>query len=214
MGTGCGLFGSGGGGDGGAESDLTAPSAPSGLETTAANEEVSLEWSAGSDADTYRVYRSTSSGLDASGSPLDTGLSASNYTDEEVENGTTYYYVVTAVASEDGEEVEGDPSDEIEGTPFEAPSELEGTSGDSQIELMWDEAAGAQTYNVYRSTNSGVDTSGEPLEAGISSGSHTDESAENGTMYYYRVTSVNPEDEESPTSNEVGKTPFDEPNRP
>lgn len=211
---GCDSGGGNGGDDGGEEPGLTAPAAPSGLEATAANAEVSLDWEAVSDADAYRVYRSTSSGVDASGSPLEAGLSSASYTDEGVDNGTTYYYVVTAVATDGDEEAASDPSGETAGTPFEAPSNLEGSSGDSQIELAWDEATGAQTYNVYRSTSSGVDTSGDPLEAGVSSASYTDESAENGTKYYYRVTSINPEDEESPTSNEMEKTPFDEPDRP
>ena len=34
--------------------------------------------------------------------------------------------------------------------------------------LSWDAAAGAETYNVYRDTTSGVDASGSPLEEGIS----------------------------------------------
>ena len=43
---------------------------------------------------------------------------------------------------------------------------------------------------------------------------NADETAENGTKYYYRVTTVNPEDEESAASNEVERTPFSDPNRP
>ncbi len=45
---------------------------------------------------------------------------------------------------------------------------------------------------------------------GVSEAAYTDTSAENGTKYYYRVTSFNPE-EESSASNEVEKTPFSDP---
>ena len=194
--------------DGGEQT--VVPAAPSGLEATPAGGEVSLSWDAAEDAETYNVYRDTESGVDASGSPLAESVGETSYTDESAENGTEYFYVVTGVADE-----EGDPSGEAEAVPFAPPSGLEGTSGDSQVELSWEAAAGADTYNVYRSTESGTGASGTPLEEGISGTAFTDGSAENGTTYYYVVTSVNPNDAESPTSGEVEKTPFaDPPDRP
>lgn len=68
---------------------------------------------------------------------------------------------------------------------------------------------------MYRSTSSFDDVSGiAPLAEGISSLSYTDDAAENGTKYHYRVTTVNPENEESSASGEITKTPFAEPDRP
>ena len=72
-------------------------------------------------ADSYRVYRSTSSCVGVSGSPLDTGISSAGYTDETARNGQTYYYVVTAVAEEDEETTESDPSSKVEKTPSSDP---------------------------------------------------------------------------------------------
>jgi len=72
-------------------------------------------------ADAYRVYRSTSSGVDASDSPLNTGISPAEYVDESAENGNKYYYVVTAVATGGGESAESSPSNEVEKTPFSDP---------------------------------------------------------------------------------------------
>ncbi len=100
---------------------LTAPAAPSGLSAASQDGSIALEWDAVSQADTYRVYRSTSSGVEASGSPLNTGISSADYVDDSAENGTKYYYVVTAVASRDGESAESDPSGEVEATPFSDP---------------------------------------------------------------------------------------------
>lgn len=115
---------------------------------------------------------------------------------------------------------EVDLPDEIGGgetdtTAPSAPSALTGTSGDSQVALSWDGVSGAETYNVYRSTRSGIDTSGDPLESGISSTSYTDTDAQNKTEYYYRVTAVRSGAESDP-SNEIQKTPFPPPpeNRP
>ncbi len=222
--TGCGGAGANeeGGGDdgngddgGGGGTGLSAPAAPSGLEATPQDGAAQLSWGAVDDADTYRVYRSTSSGVDGSGSPLDTGIGQSSYTDETAENGTEYVYAVTAVASEGGESAESDPSEEAEALPFAVPSGLEGTSRDSEVALSWQGAAGADTYSVYRSTSSTDGAEGDPLATGIAETSYADTTAENGTKYYYRVTSVNPNGTESSASGEVEKTPFsDPPDRP
>lgn len=115
---------SGGGSNGGGEnggSGPTAPATPSGLSAASQDGAIGLEWDAVSGADTYRVYRSTSSGVDASGSPLNTGIGSADYVDESAENGTKYYYVVTAVANEGGDSAESDPSGEVEATPFSDP---------------------------------------------------------------------------------------------
>lgn len=114
---GCGLFGGGsGGGD-----DLSSPSPPTELNATSQDGAVGLDWGSSEGADTYRVYRSTSSGTSASGSPLETEVGPTDYVDETAENGTTYYYVVTAVASDEGESAESDPSGEVGKTPFSKP---------------------------------------------------------------------------------------------
>ncbi len=205
----------GGGDDGGGGTGLSAPAVPSGLEAIPQDGTVQLGWDAVDGADTYNVYRSTSSGVDGSGSPLDTGIDQSSYTDGTAENGKEYFYAVSAVASEDGESAESDASRDAEAIPFAAPSGLEGTSRNSEVALSWDVAAGAETYSVYRSTSSTGGAEGEPLATGVAETSFADSTAENGTKYYYRVTSVNPSGAESDASSEVEKTPFsDPPERP
>jgi hypothetical protein len=78
--------------------DTIPPAAPTGLTAIAGNQTVSLDWNNNSESDMngYNVYRSTTSG---SGYTKLNGtlLSNSAYTDNSVINGTTYYYVVTAV---------------------------------------------------------------------------------------------------------------------
>jgi len=117
----CSGSGSNGGANGNGDSGPSAPAAPTGLSATSQNGAIGLSWDSVGEADSYRVYRSTSSGVDVSNSPLDTGLGSADYTDETAENGTKYYYVVTAVAEEDGESAESDPSNEVEKTPFSDP---------------------------------------------------------------------------------------------
>ncbi len=82
--------GSGGG-------DTTPPAAPTGLAATAGDGSVSLDWANNPEPDlaSYTVYRSTTSG--SGYAVIASGLTSSAYTDDSVTNGTTYYYVVTAV---------------------------------------------------------------------------------------------------------------------
>lgn len=117
VGAGC----SGGGANEDGGGGLEAPPSPAQLEATSQDGAIGLDWEASSGADTYRIYRSTNSGVDASGSPLETGLSSTDSVDETAENGTKYYYVVTAVADEGEESAEGSPSNEVEKTPFSDP---------------------------------------------------------------------------------------------
>lgn len=113
---------SGGGSNGDSrDEELSPPASPTGLESASQDGAIGLGWDASSGADMYRVYRSTSSGVDASGSPLANGIEETEYVDESVDNGTTYYYVVTAVVSEGGQTAESDPSNEVEKTPFSDP---------------------------------------------------------------------------------------------
>jgi len=112
---------SGGGSNGGGNGGLEAPASPTGVQATSQDGAIGLDWDAVGAADAYRVYRSTSSGVDASGSPLNTGISSAEYVDESAENGTKYHYVVTAVATDGEESAESDPSNEVEKTPFSDP---------------------------------------------------------------------------------------------
>ena len=59
--------------------------------------------------------------IEASGSPLETGIGSGDYVDESAENGTRYYYIVTAVAGEGDESAESDPSNKVQKTPFSDP---------------------------------------------------------------------------------------------
>jgi len=129
---GCGGAGANGGGDGngdgddggdddgGGGGDTTAPAAPGGFSGESMDSAIDLTWGAvdADDLDGYNVYRGTNSGVNASGDPLASGLSETAYTDSSAENGTTYYYVVTAVDTAGNA---SDPSSEVEKTPFDDP---------------------------------------------------------------------------------------------
>ena len=72
------------------------PAAPTGLIAEARNQEVFLDWDDGPAGLTYNVYRSeTASGPYTA--PIGSGVALSEYLDTGRDNGTTYFYVVTAV---------------------------------------------------------------------------------------------------------------------
>ncbi|WP_231506179.1 fibronectin type III domain-containing protein [Paenibacillus sp. UNC451MF] len=70
------------------------PSAPGSISASAGDSKVQLAWVAVSGADSYNVKRSTSVSGPFTG--IATNVTATTHTDNNVTNGTTYYYVVTA----------------------------------------------------------------------------------------------------------------------
>ena len=191
--------------------DTTPPAAPTALTATAGDAQVSLDWADNTepDLDGYNVYRSTTSGsgyIQLNGSLL----SSSDYTDNSVSNGTTYYYVVTAVdtsSNESGYSNE-DSATPTDTTPPAAPTGLAATPGDATVSLDWNDNGEGDLdgYNVYRSTTSG---SGYSQLNGslLSSSDYTDNSVSNDTTYYYVVTAIDTSSNESGYSNEDSATP-------
>ena len=81
-------------------SGSSVPASPANLTATAGDAQVSLSWDAVSGADSYTVMRATVSG--GPYTAIATDVTTTTYTDTDVTNGNTYYYVVTAV-NNDGE---------------------------------------------------------------------------------------------------------------
>src|SRR6185436_14241036 len=72
----------------------SAPTTPTGLAAVPTNAQVTLNWTPSPAAASYRVKRSTTSG--GPYALIGTAF-APNYTDKGLTNGTTYYYVVSAL---------------------------------------------------------------------------------------------------------------------
>src|SRR5690348_8525989 len=108
----------------------SAPASPTGPSVKAGNAQVSLSWAPISGAVSYNVKRSTTSG--GPYTIIATGITATSYLDTSVTNGTTYYYVVSAVNScgESGN------SNQASATPCSAPASptgLSATAGNAQV---------------------------------------------------------------------------------
>jgi hypothetical protein len=94
--------------------EYPVPAAPAGLTAAAGDGRVSLTWAASAGATGYNVYRGTAAGGEAL---LQSGVTATAFTDSGLTNGTTYYYQVTAVDAAG----EGARSAEASATPHAAP---------------------------------------------------------------------------------------------
>ena len=195
-------------GDAASQTDLSdlfkpasPPAVPTGLSAAGGDSQVTLSWNAVSGATSYNVKRAT-----VSGGPYTTvaNVNSAGDTDTGLTNGTTYYYVVSAVnlAGESGN------STQVSATPLPslppAPTGLTATPGNSQVTLSWNAAAGATNYNLKRSTISGG--SYLVIASGLTSTNATDNQVTNGTTYYYVVSGVNVAGE-GPDSQQASATP-------
>jgi cellulose 1,4-beta-cellobiosidase len=178
---------------------------PASLTATPGNAQVSLSWPASVGASSYSVKRATVSGGPYVSVACPT---ATSYTDTGLGNGTTYYYVVSAVytggpdaggASVDSSEASATPQP----VPPQPPTGLKATPGNAQVALSWNASSGASSYHVKRATVAGgpYTTVTSPIST-----SYTDTGLTNGTTYYYVVTAVNAAGE-SGNSSEVSATP-------
>jgi len=112
---------------------LSAPYPPSSLSATDGNTAVALNWSPSANATSYNVKRAVVSG---SYSTI-AGVSGTTYNDTPLSNGTTYYYVVSAVNNVG----EGANSDPVTATPSLPVTLTESNSGQFSL-------AGASGGNV------------------------------------------------------------------
>jgi len=166
------------------------PPVPTAVAATAADTKVTLNWTGSSGASGYNVKRATTSGgpYTQIGSPT-----SSSYTDSSLTDGTTYYYVVSALdsagESADSAQVSAVPKSSAATISIPAaPTGLSAIPGNAQVSLNWSASSGATSYHVKRATVSG----GPYTQVGApNTASYTDSSLTNGTTYYYVVSAVN-----------------------
>jgi autotransporter-associated beta strand protein len=166
-----------------AQATTGALAAPTGLAAVSGDSSVSLSWAATADASSYNVLRSVTTG--GPYTAIATGVSSPAYNDMTAADGTTYYYVVTAVAPG----AQSGNSSEVNATPLATPTGLLATAGNGAITLTWSSVAGATSYNILRSLTSGSGYT--PLASGVSTSAYSDTAVSNGIAYYYEIQAVN-----------------------
>jgi hypothetical protein len=171
----------------GSSAPPSVPAAPSGLAATAGSATVGLQWTGSSGATSYHVKRATTNGGPYTQIAAPT---SATYTDTSVTNGTTYYYVASALDSA-GESVN---SAQVSAAPVASvttpavPTGLAATAGNALVSLSWSASSGATSYHVKRAT-----ASGGPYTqiAAPASATYADTALTNGTAYYYVISAVN-----------------------
>ena len=185
------------------KSAAVPPPAPTGLAAAPGDNRVDLSWNASGGATSYNVKRATVSG--GPYTPIATNVATTSYADTTAVNGTTYYYVVSAVnaagESPNSNQASATPAPP---TPPNPPTALAArATGKKKIQLTWVQSTSPNVTqnNIYRATVNGGPYG---LIATIPAAtSYNNSGLTSGTTYYYVVTAVNSADLESAVSNQA-----------
>jgi autotransporter-associated beta strand protein len=172
----------------------SAPAAPASVTATVVNgSNITIAWQTTANADSYTVKRSQN----AAGpfTTIQSGISLTSYTDASPVPEVNNYYVVTASAGS----LESGNSAVVSGSvPPATPGAPTIINKTHEIDLSWNAAAGAASYNVKRGTLSGGPYT---TVANVATTSFADLNLSNGSPYYYVVSSMG-QTKESPNSAE------------
>ncbi|MCK5617497.1 hypothetical protein KAR91_87345, partial [Candidatus Pacearchaeota archaeon] len=188
--------------------DSPKPVAPT-LSTIGSSDSLlNLSWTLNTELDfaSYNLYKTTSPSQSYTKIPLGTTAS---YADNSVNNGSKYYYYVTAVDSSGNESLGSNlmyevPRDSVTPTAPVIVSAT-GNDGTKTITVVWTDG-GSDTdsagFNIYRSTASGGTF--VRIASGIGTTNYDDSLiVADETVYYYKVTESDTSGNESSFSGEV-----------
>ncbi|MFC4101351.1 pectinesterase family protein [Paenibacillus xanthanilyticus] len=161
------------------------PAAPTGLAGSPRSAQTDLQWQAVDHAIHYTVKRSANP--EGPFATVASNIASTTYRDGGLDNGTTYYYVVSA-SSIGGE---SDNSASVALTPAAAlNTPVVGASADaSGIQLTWESVTGAASYEISR-----AEALGGPyavIAENVIGTAYADNGLADGKPYYYKVTAVN-----------------------
>ncbi|WP_438444164.1 pectinesterase family protein [Gorillibacterium sp. sgz5001074] len=161
------------------------PEAPAGLTASPRSAQVDLAWQGVENAISYTVKRSTHP--EGPFVSVTSGLTGSSYRDGSLDNGTTYYYAVSAT----GIGGEGPDSAAAAVTPYThlATPAVSVRSVPNGAELQWEPVEGAGAYRVKRASS--PDGPYETVADAVPGTAYADTGLTAGSPYYYRVTAWN-----------------------
>ena len=156
-----------------------------------------VTWTAVKNAETYSVWRKTSS---TGWKKLDT-VEGTTYTDKTAESNQTYYYTIRCMNA--GKNIcTSDYNRTGTKVYYLAPSNISSlTLTSNGIVVKWNKVAGAKSYRIYRKTTGGYTRIGTVNSGNTTS--YTDTTAESGKTYTYAVKPYNGNDSADYTGKQV-----------
>ena len=172
---------------------FTIPPAPTGVSASQGTSmnSVYIIWNSASLATHYKLYRATSkTGTKTAISDWQTDTS---FTDDDVIQGTTYYYFVKAAYYDSGSYYDSAYSSYAIGYPkpgdgtLPAPTGVDASDGTytNKVEITWNSVSGASYYRVYQADSPGGAKTA--LGSWQSSTTYDDYEVTPGTHYFYFV---------------------------
>ena len=158
-------------------------------------DKVLISWSSVSDANSYIIYRCTSTSTSSSSCSEIGTDSTLSYDDTEATAGIIYYYRLKACSSGSGTVICSDYSNYDSGyRAIVAPNTYASDGDGDKVRILWSSVSGANSYIIYRSTNSGgvyskIATYSAPPYV------HYDTPPTIGKTYYYRLKACSGSDE-------------------
>lgn len=163
------------------------PSAPTGLTALTRNSQVDVSWEPISAQQVrYNVKRSTTK--EGPYQTIAENMEGTHFRDTELENGTKYYYVVSAETS-GGESTDSQALTAVPAAPLQAPAGLSVSHDSGGVTIHWASVNGAESYQVLRSKEKGIGY--EVIKSSVAETSYTDTGITNGEKYYYVVSAKN-----------------------
>lgn len=196
-------------------SAVLTPASPTGVSALSGDSSNTVSWQSVPHAERYRVYWSTQAGVGKSnGTMLE--ANASPLTHLGLQNGTPYYYVVTAIgAGGEGpvsQQVSATPRVPVPGAPRDLTVQLSPDTARTMV-LAWlapaipANSADILRYRIYRSTQPEIasNPAAATLIEASTQTSYTDPVPLGGVTYYYVVTAITVAGESAPSA-EVSAT--------
>jgi len=167
---------------------VSVPAAPQNLVATPGNSQVSLTWNASAGATSYNVKRSTTSGGPYT---IIANPTSTSHLDATAVNGTTYFYVVSAVNAV-GESADSTQASATPSAPTipAAPSNLTLSTSKKKVRLNWVDNSNNETgFKIERSTD-GVNFA-QIATVGANIITYQNTGLTSGVRYYYRLRATN-----------------------
>lgn len=150
----------------------------------------------------YNLYRGTTSGKQSNTPITDFPIEDTTYTDYNLNNGTTYYYILKAVYKDKSL---GTASNEV--TVKLIPKvKLRAETAEKGVYLYWDKPNDSRNiigYYLYRSSASGKQSSTPITDFPVEGTSYHDKNVKNNSTYYYILKIVYKDNTLGVASNEV-----------